>query len=74
MIQVPRTMEPNKDPNIPFNLLLMSTLEWDVFYDCNQCHRRGGQCLTNWMNDFNCRHIVAYAHDLSGASLRLYMP
>ncbi|KAL3824096.1 hypothetical protein ACJIZ3_020125 [Penstemon smallii] len=31
------------------------TLDWNVSGDCNDCHRRGGQCTTSNMNGFLCR-------------------
>ncbi|KZV55642.1 putative serine/threonine-protein kinase-like [Dorcoceras hygrometricum] len=30
-------------------------LEWNVSEDCRACHNRGGQCLANNLNEFECK-------------------
>ncbi|XP_057765834.1 LEAF RUST 10 DISEASE-RESISTANCE LOCUS RECEPTOR-LIKE PROTEIN KINASE-like 1.1 [Salvia miltiorrhiza] len=56
MIQVPINTEPNQCSKIHLNQLNPEfTLEFNVSHDCYQCHRRGGQCFRNWINDFYCK-------------------
>ncbi|XP_057765839.1 LEAF RUST 10 DISEASE-RESISTANCE LOCUS RECEPTOR-LIKE PROTEIN KINASE-like 1.1 isoform X2 [Salvia miltiorrhiza] len=35
------------------------SLEWNVSEDCNECYRRGGQCLADNQNDFYCKSKTA---------------
>ncbi|KAG8366643.1 hypothetical protein BUALT_Bualt17G0101000 [Buddleja alternifolia] len=54
VIEVPRNSTAVSDEL--FNLISAEfTVEWNVSANCSQCHERGGQCLTNNMNQFRCK-------------------
>ncbi|KAG8366648.1 hypothetical protein BUALT_Bualt17G0101500 [Buddleja alternifolia] len=54
VIELPRSGTPQSDEL--FGLLSAEFIvEWNVSADCSQCHERGGQCLTNNMNQFRCK-------------------
>ncbi|KAG8366646.1 hypothetical protein BUALT_Bualt17G0101300 [Buddleja alternifolia] len=56
VIELPRSLAPDSEDEL-FRLLSAEfTVEWNVSANCSQCHGRGGQCLTNNMNEFRCKY------------------
>ncbi|EYU40782.1 hypothetical protein MIMGU_mgv1a020244mg [Erythranthe guttata] len=57
VIQLP--VKPNYDQSSLENVFGLLTseyiLEWNVSENCSECHRGGGQCLTNNIGEFECK-------------------
>ncbi|KAL8035146.1 hypothetical protein ABFX02_12G078100 [Erythranthe guttata] len=57
VIQLPvRSNYAQQSPENVFNLLTSEyILEWNLSEQCSDCHRGGGQCLTNNIGEFECK-------------------
>ncbi|XP_073145960.1 LEAF RUST 10 DISEASE-RESISTANCEUS RECEPTOR-LIKE PROTEIN KINASE-like 2.5 [Henckelia pumila] len=53
-VQMP--VKSNQDSGHLFDMLTAEfVLEWNVSEDCSACHGRGGECVTDHLNQFQCR-------------------
>lgn len=58
-VQVP--VKPNQDSGELFDMVTGEfALEWNVSEDCLACHNRGGQCLADSLNEFQCKKGSIY--------------
>ncbi|KAL0430172.1 UNVERIFIED_CONTAM: LEAF RUST 10 DISEASE-RESISTANCE LOCUS RECEPTOR-LIKE PROTEIN KINASE-like 1.1 [Sesamum radiatum] len=49
-------MDPNKNSSeLPDMLTAEFTVEWNLTETCYKCHHEGGQCLSNTLNEFECK-------------------
>ncbi|GFP85381.1 hypothetical protein PHJA_000681800 [Phtheirospermum japonicum] len=54
LVQVPINSTRNPGSALPDLLSHQFIIEWHVTEDCYECHRGGGQCLSNSTNQFQC--------------------
>ncbi|XP_073143498.1 LEAF RUST 10 DISEASE-RESISTANCEUS RECEPTOR-LIKE PROTEIN KINASE-like 1.1 [Henckelia pumila] len=72
-VQMP--VKSNQDSGNLFDMLTAEfVLDWNVSDDCKACHGRGGQCLADNLNQFECKEdstssAVVVAAAISGGSV-----
>ncbi|KAK4479897.1 hypothetical protein RD792_015441 [Penstemon davidsonii] len=71
MIQMPSNQDYSGGDHLLSMLTSEFTLEWNVSGECNDCHRRGGQCTTSNMNQFLCRTVALSVTALLAISIIL---